>query len=53
MGDLLPCPFCGGKPYMANVDMAVLASEMEPLGPDFEEVWDDNVDKLYISDEEP
>jgi Lar family restriction alleviation protein len=20
--DLLPCPFCGGKPYLANVEMA-------------------------------
>ena len=22
MADMLPCPFCGGKPYLANKDMA-------------------------------
>ena len=28
-----------------------MTDEMEPLGAEFTKVWDDNVDKLYISDD--
>jgi hypothetical protein len=39
-------------PLMKVIHGVMTETRREPLGPEFEKVWDDNVDTLYIQDEE-
>lgn len=46
-----PCPCCGrmveALPDNVAKALAKFAEKQEPMGAEFERVWDENVDKLY------